>query len=74
MTNKTYDAFAWTGRILLPASAVLYTTVGKIWGLPYTAEIPATITAVALFINAILKHNSDVFFEDKEIVKSVNEE
>lgn len=74
MANKTYDTLAWIGRILLPALAVLYTTVGKIWGLPYTAEIPATITAIALFINAILKHNSDVFFEDKEIVKSVNEE
>lgn len=74
MTNKTYDTLAWIGRILLPALAVLYTTVGKIWGFPYTAEIPATITAIALFINAILKHNSDVFFEDKEIVKSVNEE
>ena len=74
MTNKTYDTLAWTGRILLPATAVLYTTVGKIWGLPYTAEIPATITAVALFINAVLKKQSDDYFEDKEVVKSVNEE
>ena len=74
MNNKTYDALAWIGRILLPALAVLYATLGKLWELPYINEIPATITAVAVFINAILKHSSDTFFEDKEIVKSVNEE
>lgn len=74
MNNKTYDALAWIGRILLPALAVLYATLGKLWDLPYINEIPATITAVAVFINAILKHSSDLFFEDKEIVQSVNEE
>lgn len=73
MNNKTYDAFAWIGRILLPALAVLYTTVGKLWNLPYINEIPATMTAIAVFINAILKANSDKFFEDKEIVQSVDE-
>jgi len=74
MSNKTYDTFAWIGRILLPALAVLYATLGKLWNLPYINEVPATITAIAVFINAILKHSSDTFFEDKEIVKSVNEE
>jgi hypothetical protein len=73
MNNKTYDTFAWIGRILLPALAVLYTTVGKLWNLPYINEIPATMTAIAVFINAILKANSDKFFEDKEIVQSVDE-
>ena len=74
MSNKTYDTFAWIGRILLPALAVLYATLGKLWNLPYINEVPATITAIAVFINAILKHSSDTFFGDKEIVKSVNEE
>lgn len=74
MNNKTYDTLAWIGRILLPACAVLYATLGKLWNLPYINEIPASITAVAVFINAILKHSSDTFFEDKDIVQSVNEE
>ena len=73
MSNKTYDTLKWLGNILLPALAVLYATIGKIWGLPYVVEIPATITAIAVFINAILKKSSDNYFEDKEIVKSVDE-
>lgn len=73
MTNKTYDVLCWVGRILLPALAVFYATLGKLWNLPYINEIPATITAIAVFINAILKHQSDNYFEDKEVVKSVDE-
>jgi len=74
MSDKTYDAFCFVGRLLLPALAVLYTTVGKIWNLPYTNEVPATITAVALFINTVMKINSDNYFADKTIVQEVNEE
>lgn len=74
MNNQTYNTFAWIGRILLPAAAVLYTTIGKVWGLPYVTEIPATLTALAVFINAILKHASDIYFEDKTIVADGSEE
>lgn len=72
MNNKTYDILAWIGRILLPALAVLYGTVGKIWGLPYVQEVPATITAIALFINTCLKIDSDKFFEGKAIVDDLD--
>lgn len=73
MSNKVYDILAWVGRILLPALSVLYATIGKVWNLPFILEIPATITAIAVFINAILKRTSDSYFEDKEVVKSVDE-
>ena len=39
---------------ILPALAVLYATLGKIWGLPYGAEIPATIMAVDALLGACL--------------------
>lgn len=74
MNCKIYDTLAWLGRILFPALATLYATVGKIWNLPYLVEIPATISAVALFINAVLKIDSDKFFENKTIVADINEE
>ncbi len=72
MTNKTYDILAWVGRILLPALAVFYATLGKLWNLPYINEIPATITAVAVFINAILKADSDKFFDGKVIIDDLD--
>ncbi len=58
MTNKTYDILAWIGRLLLPATATLVLGVFKIWGLPYGEAIAGTISAVAFFLNSILKKNS----------------
>ena len=54
MPDKLYDVLKWVCLIALPALAVLYYTLAKIWGLPYGAEITATINAVALFIGALI--------------------
>lgn len=74
MDNKTYDILAMLGRRWLIALATLYGVVGKIWGLPYVVEIPATLTAIATFLNEILKAQSEKYFADKTIVEDVNEE
>ena len=55
MKNRTFDILAMIGRIVLPAVATLYGTLSGIWGLPYGEAIVATISAVALFLNALLK-------------------
>ena len=54
LSNKIYTVLKWVALIALPACAVLYFTLAKIWGLPYGAEITATINAVALFIGALI--------------------
>ena len=59
--NKTYDILKFIALIVLPAIATLYATLGQIWGLPYTQEIPATIMAVDTALGAILKISSDVY-------------
>lgn len=58
MSNKTYDILAYIGRIALPACATLYGTLAGIWNLPYGEAIVATISALALFLNALLKVSS----------------
>lgn len=68
LPDKIYNTMAWIGRICLPALAVFYGTVGKIWDLPFTEQIPLTLTAIAVLINALLKKASDDYFEKKEIV------
>lgn len=65
LSDKTYDFLKWFCILALPALATLYAVVGKIWGLPYTAEIPATITAVATFIGALLGISSLNYTEDE---------
>ena len=54
LPDSIYNFLKWTCLIALPALAVLYFTLAKIWGLPYGAEITATINAVALFIGTLI--------------------
>ena len=54
LKDSVYNVLKWICLIALPACAVLYYTLAKIWGLPYGAEITATINAVALFIGSLI--------------------
>ena len=65
LNDKTYDVLCWIGRIVMPSLAVLYTTLGDIWGLPYTSEIPATIMGLDVFLNALLGISSNTYYKEK---------
>lgn len=54
LPDKVYNVLKWLCLICLPAVATLYFALAKIWGLPYGAEITATINAVALFIGTLI--------------------
>lgn len=54
MSNKAYDILKTICTIILPALATLYATLSGIWGLPFAEEICGTITAVDLFIGAVI--------------------
>ena len=58
MSNKLYDALMWVARIVLPAAGTLYAALAGIWGFPYGEQIVGTITAVDVFLGAILKISS----------------
>lgn len=65
LNNKTYDILCWIGRIVLPALAALYASLGEIWGLPYTKEISTTIMGIDAFWNACLGINSANYYKEK---------
>ena len=71
LNNKTYDILAWIGRIVLPSLSVLYATLGKIWNLPYTEQIPLTITAIDVFLNALLGISANSYYKE-EAKQNVN--
>lgn len=54
MSNEVYDILKEIALTILPALAVFYTACSKIWGLPYGAEIPATIMAIDTFLGVCL--------------------
>lgn len=68
MSDKMYDILAWIGRYCLPALSVFVTSIGQIWGLPYTEKIALTICAIDVLLNTMLGISSSKYFEDKEIV------
>ena len=54
MTDKMYDILKWVAILFLPALAILIRTVFAIWKINYGEEISATITALQVFLGAIL--------------------
>lgn len=54
LKDSVYNILKWTCLICLPAVAVFYAVIAKIWGLPFESEIPATINAVAVLIGALI--------------------
>lgn len=66
LSNETYDILKEVALTILPALATLYAVLGKIWGLPLTTEIPATIMAIDTTMGAILHISTKEYWEEDE--------
>lgn len=55
MSDRTYDFLKEIAQIWLPALATLYFTLASIWGFPYAEQIVGTISAIDVFLGAVLK-------------------
>lgn len=55
LNEKTYDFFKWLVQIVLPACAALYSALAALWGLPFAEAIVGSISAVAVFLGAVMK-------------------
>ena len=69
MNKRIYDTLKWIAQILLPALGALYAALAGIWGWPYAEAVVGTISAVDVFLGAVLMLDSRKYFEDKEIVQ-----
>lgn len=74
LSNQTYDVLAFIGRVVLPALSVLYATLGEIWHLPFTKEIPLTITAIDLFLNSLLGISSNNYYKANDSIEMPKDE
>ncbi len=59
--SKIYDALKYVALIVLPAVAVLWSTLGKIWGWPLVTEITSTICGVDVFLGGLLQISSNKY-------------
>ena len=63
MSNNTYDTLKWIALIVLPALVTFVAALGEIWGIPYSAQVAATIAAVDAFLGACLQVSSANYTE-----------
>lgn len=66
LSNTTYDILKEVALTILPALATLYAVLGKIWGLPFTAEIPATIMAIDTAMGAVLHVSTKEYWNGED--------
>lgn len=66
--SKTYDTLKWIAQFVLPALGTLYFTISSIWGLPYGEQILGTITAIDLFLGAVLGLSSSKYEGDGTMI------
>lgn len=64
MNNKTYDILKRVALIVVPALATFVNAVGIVWGVPYTNEVTATITAFGVFLGAAIGVSSKNYEPD----------
>ena len=68
ISDKTYKILKYIAMYFMPALASLIITLGMIWQIPYTEPIAATITALDVFLSALLGLSSSKYFETHDIV------
>lgn len=66
LSNKTYDVLKWIAQILLPAIGALYFALSKIWGFPSAAEVVGTISAIDVFLGAVLGISTSTYNKELE--------
>lgn len=64
--NETYDILKKICLYVLPALATLVLTLGQIWGIEYSEQIGATITAIDTFLGACLGISSMNYYKENE--------
>jgi len=55
MSNKMYDILKWIALIFMPATIALYAALSGIWGWPYGEQIVGTLSALEIFLGAVLQ-------------------
>ena len=67
LSNRLYDVLKFLCTIFLPACGTLYFALAKIWHLPLSEEIVGTLSAIAVFIGAIIGISSMQYNKDGEL-------
>lgn len=71
--NRVFDVLKFIAQIGLPAAGTLYFALSQIWGLPYGEQVVGTITAVDVFLGAVLGVSTAQYKKAQEEVRREQE-
>ena len=71
LSNKAYDILKYIVTIVLPALTTLWLAIGSIWGFPYVEPIGATLTAITVFLGALIGVSNVNY---KKVIDNTSEE
>ena len=67
ISNEWYDRLKFLCTVFLPALGTLIFAISKIWGFPpYAENIVGTLSAIAVFIGAIIGISSNAYYSQHE--------
>ena len=61
INDRVYSILKYITMVVLPAVTTLWLAVGSIWGLPYVEPIGATLSAITVFLGAILGISTSLY-------------
>lgn len=65
LSNKAYDVLKFFCTIFCPALGTFVFAISKIWSFPpYAEEIVGTISAIAMFIGALIGLSSKQYYNE----------
>lgn len=67
LTNKTYDILKYIVTIVLPALTALWLSIATIWHLPYGEPIGATLSAITVFLGALIGVSTANYNKNKQV-------
>ncbi len=65
ISDKTYDIIKWIAINFIPAFVTLVLALGDIWSIPYYVQIGATMSAIGVFLAAIIGISTSAYLKDQ---------
>ena len=66
LSNKTYDIIKFIALLIAPIATFVAALV-DIWGIPYGSQIVATISALDVFVGALVVILKTIYDKNKEV-------
>lgn len=65
MSDKKYNILKWLSTVVIPAFITCVIAIFTAWSIPYLEPITATLSAINVFIGAIVQRSSKNYQQEK---------